>query len=1044
MYGMSINTSPDINCMVKIIHKRFSSMLVEIAAELESLPDGIHVHVEEAYADGKNFMCTSEATIKLTEIEMKKRFVTSGEMCILTGRARFENYESIAAEHTNEDKHLLALDDQLDTSQVTAAKMKDTLRRLYTTEIANRFDEVTLEPLGPVPPRVMTFMEARFWLACGVLFDGLVALFWLMANADSRLQNAPGFKAEQIDDATPDPAQANTPAKTPVKIRTIATHTIEMEFPVKNISTYAQVSAHVVAGARIQMCMQVFLIPNPIELMTDGVYAMRDHSIDYSRLMLKHFMIKNTGVMPLMAPSPTLNAICSGREAFETMPNAQTNDILQYFKPRNYDILGPLSNAGKASIITGGAGSGKTTTLSNICFANGLLNTVFVSPTQCLRLDAEMKFDQTMCHPRIMGFAPARTEKGDYSERTGIPMQIGPIDAGSMNLENLARYHVDGVKRSSNPALHKMFADLREIIENTAGGFYCGDKYGQPVAQPGPQYSPSSLPAFMTRFRLSFLANAGVSPSKYAYVFMSKTLALLRIAKSFKGSKQAAIVDQKRAEAVAATTALRKAAIAASGKQKRNAAAAQKLIAGHDSTKFGAMILEIARDPTPRRCDSRALLSWRIVTVGAAAALGQQLRYYVVDPSVAQRLHSQDLGIDAADSCSMADFFDRSLGDRTPLMRFLRALDPNLRHYAALCVTMESILLKAVKQDFASPFGYWFGAAVHDTGAQRGLWRALTVCGIATSATSMEAKLAAELAAELAVAGDREPLAHSLAPVWASLADAIDVNEVYQHYRALGMQCTAYKDGLNIVRSATFRKRHVDTLGQSAPPIEQSARQPGMSGLCAPLTAPTPTEKLPHTEKLTPPNPSAELERNLREKCVQHIVEVTQAHFSHVEKALEAADGDQAAVELAAKRKAADRLCEIAASTAANSAKQLAANVAAKEAVTVAAKEAEEKAKAATAAKSERERARARGERARWARARWARARVARALCARASECESALRESTQERECARASECKSALGESALGESALSESLHKCDSSLDRGGTGFCVCLQI
>ncbi|KAJ1617555.1 hypothetical protein T492DRAFT_893491 [Pavlovales sp. CCMP2436] len=141
----------------------------------------------------------------------------------------------------------------------------------------------------------------------------------------------------------------------------------------------------------------------------------------------------------------------------------------------------------------------------------------------------------------------------------------------------------------------------------------------------------------------------------------------------------------------------------------------------------------------------------------AAAALGQLLRYYVVDPSVAQHLHRQNLGTDGADSCSMANFVDRSLEDRTPLMRFLRALvhgrrevapvDPNMRPYAALCMAAESILLKAVKQVFASPLGNWLGAAVRDTGAHRGLWRALTVYGIAKSATRMEVKLAVELAA---------------------------------------------------------------------------------------------------------------------------------------------------------------------------------------------------------------------------------------------------------------------------------------------------------
>mmetsp|Transcript_2668 Transcript_2668/g.6811 ORF Transcript_2668/g.6811 Transcript_2668/m.6811 type:complete len:116 (+) Transcript_2668:29-376(+) len=44
------------------------------------------------------------------------------------------------------------------------------------------------------------------------------------------------------------------------------------------------------------------------------------------------------------------------------MPRVHTSEILSHFKPRNYDLLGPISGA--PCVITGQAGSGKTTTLS--------------------------------------------------------------------------------------------------------------------------------------------------------------------------------------------------------------------------------------------------------------------------------------------------------------------------------------------------------------------------------------------------------------------------------------------------------------------------------------------------------------------------------------------------------------------------------------------------------------------------------------------------------------------------------------------------------
>eukprot|EP00302_Diacronema_sp_CCMP2436_P035404 CAMPEP_0179988258 /NCGR_PEP_ID=MMETSP0984-20121128/3197_1 /TAXON_ID=483367 /ORGANISM="non described non described, Strain CCMP 2436" /LENGTH=135 /DNA_ID=CAMNT_0021907153 /DNA_START=104 /DNA_END=511 /DNA_ORIENTATION=+ len=131
-------------------------------------------------------------------------------------------------------------------------------------------------------------------------------------------------------------------------------------------------------------------------------------------------------------------------------------------------------------MITGWAGSGKTTALSNLVMDGGLSNTVFCSPTQQLRVVAALGFPQTMCHPRITGKATVifvdeatmllqadrcsieKTAKkwgskliymGHYSENTGTPMQIGPIGSASMNTERMQKYHVTGVKRTNEPAL---------------------------------------------------------------------------------------------------------------------------------------------------------------------------------------------------------------------------------------------------------------------------------------------------------------------------------------------------------------------------------------------------------------------------------------------------------------------------------------------------------------------------------------------------------------------------------------------------------------
>ena len=97
-------------------------------------------------------------------------------------------------------------------------------------------------------------------------------------------------------------------------------------------------------------------------------------------------------------------------------------------------------------------------------------------------------------------------------------------------------------------------------------------------------------------------------------------------------------------------------------------------------------------------------------------------------------------------------------------------------------------------------------------------------------------------------------------------------------------------------RSADFRnRRSLTSPGQSAPPLDQIAPPPGLSGLSALPPAISPSAEISPTEKLPPPTLSPlEKESMVRKLNVQQIVEVTRAHYSHAEQALDAADGDVA------------------------------------------------------------------------------------------------------------------------------------------------------
>ncbi|KAJ1631553.1 hypothetical protein T492DRAFT_839088 [Pavlovales sp. CCMP2436] len=125
-------------------------------------------------------------------------------------------------------------------------------------------------------------------LACSGVFH-TAEQFFAMANEDPRLH------------------------KDRICIRTLGKGTIEIKHPSDKINTLAHVSAYVVAGQQMQLAMQVMLIPDPIEAVTDGVYAMIDESLDYERRLLPHFIMKSQGSMPMICATSTLNCVCAER-----------------------------------------------------------------------------------------------------------------------------------------------------------------------------------------------------------------------------------------------------------------------------------------------------------------------------------------------------------------------------------------------------------------------------------------------------------------------------------------------------------------------------------------------------------------------------------------------------------------------------------------------------------------------------------------------------------------------------------------------------------
>ncbi|KAJ1627452.1 hypothetical protein T492DRAFT_1120819 [Pavlovales sp. CCMP2436] len=92
------------------------------------------------------------------------------------------------------EEHLSSFDANLDLSGLTDEKVADTIRRLYTINVVD-VEETCL-------PRVLTFIEARFLMACGVRFNGLVALAVVLGmhvNCNNRVHiNGSNHTAQQF------------------------------------------------------------------------------------------------------------------------------------------------------------------------------------------------------------------------------------------------------------------------------------------------------------------------------------------------------------------------------------------------------------------------------------------------------------------------------------------------------------------------------------------------------------------------------------------------------------------------------------------------------------------------------------------------------------------------------------------------------------------------------------------------------------------------------------------------------------------------------
>ena len=429
--------------------------------------------------------------------------------------------------------HIDAVAPGRDTSAVTKEGIVEAIKTIYS--IADR---------GFEPPQVLTFVEARLLHMCGVKFEATVALVsydgsvditWdesshekdngiahyakvigacMRTNTESIMEITNITREEALDFSELAAQMEGDHRLVPGRLvmHMCGDSKVRIEQPLSGIATLAHISAYVTAGQRAQAVLQTFLIPScdRIEMVTDGIYCVVADPRD--SLLMPFFSYKD-GERATIPYTPHVKPL--------SMTSKATSEIdITGFKPRNDALMGPFSKGNVPRLITGCAGSGKTTTLA----LAGLIDVVACSPTHVLRAELLEKFPQTICHARLKeggrlvvegtgrrldsnptaimfvdestmfsqgnrahleGFCKKKGIwlwfLGDFDKTTHTPMQCAPVESVTMSTTGLTSYHVEGVRRTTDPLLIALCEQLRAIRVMTFGGVYIGgDDDGEP------------------------------------------------------------------------------------------------------------------------------------------------------------------------------------------------------------------------------------------------------------------------------------------------------------------------------------------------------------------------------------------------------------------------------------------------------------------------------------------------------------------------------------------------------------------------------------
>ncbi|KAJ1629946.1 hypothetical protein T492DRAFT_840408 [Pavlovales sp. CCMP2436] len=272
--------------------------------------------------------------------------------------------ESVDFDHVSIDKlkrHVLRINNEMNVSFITVKKIA-----VADKETVDFFTGELLPQSSPSAPNVLTFVEARFWVMCGVKFKGIAA----MVSYDS-IELRWDETSHVIENGIRLYAKA-----VGAGMRASTTECFQITRSMEKAYEFAELVANdqnldktrvkirIIGTQRIQAVIQLFLLPNSLELATDGVYCLSEEGLDYERLLMPHFVIKNCGYIPNSFYTPSLCGLKVKVDALSTNPQTldfeNIDELKTLFKLRNYDLLGPLeARSGKPTIMTGAAGSGK-------------------------------------------------------------------------------------------------------------------------------------------------------------------------------------------------------------------------------------------------------------------------------------------------------------------------------------------------------------------------------------------------------------------------------------------------------------------------------------------------------------------------------------------------------------------------------------------------------------------------------------------------------------------------------------------------------------